>query len=294
MKGLVMTNVRYSPGREPNVTAKKFRRRRGVIDIVAVTVLCLCSWIAFESRWLERERQAVTLLNRDYHTRLAVQPFMFPWHNNELSIDLWELRHGRFYVPITRVNITNATIDRRAWEQLAAFRYLEDLTFLDCRMEPAAEFRLANPSSLKDLSLWRTLVTAKNLHEIARFRHLERLILDGTGLKGDWLRPISNLCELQSFTLNNGHLSDGAANSLSRMKGLATLELSDVKIGFKLGSVVAKLERLENLSVDDPSLDDDDMKHLATLKYLKLLYLPTGAAITDTGMVAFETLPNLE
>lgn len=287
-----MINMRYFPRRGPSVTAKMFRCRRGVIGIVEVTVLCLCSWIVCESGWLARERQAAAILNRDYHTRLAVQPFMFPWRNKELSVDLRELRHGRFYVPITSINITNVTIDRRAWEQLVAFRYLEDLTFQDCHIEPAAAFCLANSSNLKDLSLWRTPITVKNLHEISRFRHLESLTLDGTGLKGDWLRPISTLPELQSFTLNDGDLSDGAADSLARMKGLATLQLSHVKIDSKLGPAIARLEKLEILAIVKMPFDDKGMKHLAGLTNLKVLYI-VRTAITDGGMASLEKLLNL-
>ena len=86
-------------------------------------------------------------------------------------IDLRELPRGR-YVPVTSVSILKATVDRGAWEQLACFRHLERLTFQDCRVEPATEFRVTSLCCLKHLELWGTPITIDNVRTVSRLRHL--------------------------------------------------------------------------------------------------------------------------
>ena len=46
------------------------------------------------------------------------------------------------------------------------------------------------------------------------------------------------------------------------MKGLATLQLSAVKVNSKLGPALAGLGELENLVIAKTPFDDEGMKHL--------------------------------
>jgi hypothetical protein len=145
---------------------------------------------------------------------------------------------------------------------------------------------------LKNLELWRTPITVNGLRSISRLSRLEGLTLDGTGLKGDWLSHIYPLRELHRLTVINGDLSDGATDSLARMKGLTWLQLPHARIDSKLEPVLARLGKLECLVLDGTPFDDEGMKRLAALQHLKILFLGR-TAITDAGLRSLERLPNL-
>ena len=105
-------------------------------------------------------------------------------------------------------------IDRRAWEQIARFRYLEALAFQGCRLESAVKFCFARPGSMKKLTLCKTPITTSSLRSLSHLSNLEFLWLDGIGLKGDWLKPIANLHNIERLIVDHGDLSGGAADSL--------------------------------------------------------------------------------
>ncbi len=165
-----MYNVSASLGWTCSRRSRSVRPRLGAIDPALVLLLCFTHWVASELSALRQERQAAIALNRDFHTRLAVRDPNLPWHERELSIDLRELRHGRFYVPVTDVYITSATIDHRAWKRLAAFRYLEGLQFQDCKLDGAAELAPTSSVYLKGLSFVRTPITTDCLRTVSRLQ----------------------------------------------------------------------------------------------------------------------------
>ena len=233
-------------------------------------------------------------MEREYHAGVIA-----PIFNDETDLifddqclDLREISHGRLYIPVDSVSFHKVAVDDRALKQLACFRHLKWLTFQDCQLDRTADLRSVNRDSLKNLQLWRTPITINNLRSIARLRCLDGLTLDATGLKGDWLKYIPQLGELQHLTVNNGDLSDGATESLARMKGVTWLELSHCGIDSMLGPAIARLKKLECLVVDGAPFDDEGMKHLTSLKNLKELCL-VGTAISDDGLASLEELPDL-
>ena len=114
-------------------------------------------------------------------------------HEYQQRADLWELRHCRLYVPVDGVSFHGINVDDRALEQLACFRRLESLSFDKCRMKADADIRPAGQARLCYLELYRTPITDSQLQSISRLGQLDCLILDATGLKGDWLRPLCGL-----------------------------------------------------------------------------------------------------
>ena len=128
-----------------DLAVHRSRRCLGVIDFGLVIVLCLSGWVANEWCWLRQEQQAVAILHRDYDALAmdgSVSSTMPDWRP---GIDLGELQRGRLYSPVSSVFFSHrgTVIDRRAWEQIARFRYLEDITFQDCRLASATKFRFA-------------------------------------------------------------------------------------------------------------------------------------------------------
>jgi hypothetical protein len=254
-----------------------------------------CGWFVSEWRALQREQKAAAVLKRDYHADARVglsSVFKLDW-KERVDLHLQEaLQRGRLYGHVDSVRFQNATVDRRAWEQLARFRRIENLTFENCRMESGAECRWANPRSLTSLWFWGTPITVEGLRAISRFGHLQSLLLDGTALKGDWLGQISRLRELSTLQVYGGDMSDGAADSLAGMSALTSLVLYHVKIGPTLGTALARLGKLEDLWIAETPFDDEGLRHVAALKQIRMLYLG-GTAVTDKGMESLEELPKL-
>lgn len=262
------------------------------LEVVITALLCLSAWVAHERCCLRREQQATEILERDYNAHVLGRPYNMEVHEYEQRIDLRELLCGRLYVPVDGVAFHGTTVDRRALEQLACFRYLDSLSLEECRLESAAEFRPAGLSELKRLNFYRTLITNRQLRSISRLRRLEGLTFDATGLTGDCLRWISDLPALTELQVHDGDLSDGAADSLARMKGLTWLYLCNCKIDTKLGPALGRLETLEFLAISDEPFDDEGVKHLTSLKCLSDLSLDR-TAVTDGGMASVAELTNL-
>jgi len=269
-------------------------RRIAAIGLIVSIVVCLSGWSAFECFSLRQEQQAKAILERDYNGIVIAEIFSNSPDRtfDDQRLDIREIRRCRLFVPVTRVTIHHATIGHPVCSQLACFRSLESLTFQDCRFDPSAELPSAPFGCLKALAFWRTPIRTEILCRLGQLTRLEELILDGTGLKGDWLQHVSRLPKLRSLVLNDGDLSDGETNSLSRMKGLTSLQLSGVKIDSRLGAVIARLEKLDGLAIRNSPFDDEGMKHLAGLNRLRILILG-GTAITDDGMRSLEGLVNL-
>jgi hypothetical protein len=265
-----------------------------VIGLTLAIVLCLSGWAANEWCWLRQEQNGIAILQRDYHAMAMADLVSIATSDWMPGIDLGELQRGRLYVPVRSVSFYHrgTVIDRLAWEQIAHFRYLDDIGFQDCRLAPATKFRFADPGSVIKLKLCGTPITIDTMYSISQLSHLKNLWLDGTGLKGDWLQPISNLSEIESLIVDNADLSDGAVDSLARMKRLVWLQLPHAKIDAKLGPALAGLEKLECLVLSNTTFDDDGLKRLIVLKRLKVLCLG-GTAITDAGMESVAKLPNL-
>ncbi len=208
------------------------------------------AWVAGEWRALCREQQATAVLKRDYNaTALAV---IYSKELDRISddqcIDIRELRRGRLFVPVESVSFYRAKVDRRAFQQLEAFRNLETLTFQDCRIDTGADFPGIGLGGLRQLDFWNTAVTTSQLRDIAHLSRLTYLQFDASGLKGDWLQDIAGIPTLQSLTVNNGDLCDGATESLARMKGLTDLQLSDVMSDLKLGRCARRTRKTGGFS----------------------------------------------
>jgi len=76
------------------------------------------------------------------------------------------------------------------------------------------------------------------------------------------------------------------------MTGLTSLQLSNIRMNSRLGPAIAKIEKLECLVIRAAEFDDEDVKHLASLRHLKVLYLG-HTAITDAGLASLENLSHL-
>ncbi|GAB6188114.1 leucine-rich repeat domain-containing protein [Thermopirellula anaerolimosa] len=261
--------------------------RFGTVELTLLSVCHLLSWVVAEWCWLQREQHAAAILKQNYGASAQTDVFV-----SGPAIDPRELWRGRLYHPVVRVAIDGAALDDGMWEQLRRFRYLQSLTFTDCRIEPCAGFPIDTLSRLRYLTFSRTTLTIDNVRTISRLRHLESLTLNATGLKGDWLQPLSALPKLKDLELRNADLTEVTTASLAHMKRLTTLQLSAVKINSELWSALAELGELENLVIVKTPFDDGGMRYLAGPRKLQILYLDS-AAISDVGVESLAQLPNL-
>jgi len=266
-----------------------------VCSVALTGVLCLCAWVAHQWYLLSMECKARALLERAYPYPACIinTGRGFPlFEKHEPTMDLRQLEYGRLYVPVENITFSHTTVRGFAFEQIAHFSCLERLDFQDCRIDQEAMLALhANPR-LTNLEFWHTPITLDQLQNVATCVGITHLVLDGTNFKGDWLRGVSCLAKLENLVLNNADLTDGATNSLGRMKQLTWLQLSHAKIDSTLGPALASLEKLECLNLGDTSFDDKGTKDLIALKRLTILSL-RSTDITDNATAALANLPNL-
>ena len=279
------------------LTARRLGRSLFAIVAAISVALCMGSWVAHERFSLRREQEAKKILEHEYGAS-AIGPLSSDADGSgrkydEQYIDLRELSQGRLYTPIDLVVFNQGTsVDNRALEQLASFRYLESLDFVQCRIEPDAEFCSPRTSCLKRLGLDRTRITTSQLRSLSQLRRLEGLTLDAGGLKGDFLEPLCRLPRLAELYVTDGDFSQGAAASLARMQGIQWLYLCKCSVDAKVGPALGRLENLEFLDVYDAPFDDEGVKHLTSLKHLTDLRLGR-TAITDDCMASLAQLTGL-
>ncbi|HPZ82110.1 MAG TPA: hypothetical protein PL064_01675 [Thermogutta sp.] len=277
--------VPISSGLEPIPRKRKSHRRLGTINVTLLSILYLLSWVAAEWSWFQRERRATAILERNYGAWVHADVFV-----RGPAMELRELWRGRLYLPVRWVTVHDAAVDDGMSEELRCFRYLESLTFSDCRGRVCLPVDAL--SRLDSLTFSNTTLTIDDVCRISRLRRLESLTLRGVGLKGDWLEPLSALANLNSLELYNVDLTEVATDSLARMKGLIVLQLSNVKVNSELWPALAELGELEGLVIKGTPFDDEGMRHLVRLRKLRALYL-VDTTISDAGMASLAQLPNL-
>ncbi len=129
---------------------RRFRRGCGSLELITLLAF-LSGWVMHEEQCRRREEKAAANLKQDFHAQVLWGPI---FDRSEHAIDLREIVHGRFYIPVDRVTFHRSKVDDRAMEQLASFRYLDSLSFSQCHIERGAKFLPSRLPCLKRLDLY--------------------------------------------------------------------------------------------------------------------------------------------
>jgi hypothetical protein len=136
------------------------------------------------------------------------------------------------------------------------------------------------------------------LAPLAQLRHLTRLYLGDTKVKGPGPGALASLGKLVTLSLDGLDLEASALDAVSRSKSLTTLGLSGSKLETshldRLG-FMAGLETLSlaNTTVGGRPLADGDLSRLAGLAKLKNLNV-SYTAVTGTGLTALARARTLD
>jgi serine/threonine-protein kinase len=162
------------------------------------------------------------------------------------------------------------------------------------------------------LEIGFTRVTDRGLAEVAKFKNLSSLGLNGLAITDKGIESIAHL-PLESLHLVETKITDRALKTIGGMKKLETLKLdactqiTDTGIGYLTNlplvclsvrhckvkvEILARCKKLVRLDMDYVDCDDRDIALLANQPNLSMLGL-TGARLTKVGLNKLERMPTL-
>jgi beta-lactamase regulating signal transducer with metallopeptidase domain/Leucine-rich repeat (LRR) protein len=214
-------------------------------------------------------------------------------------------KHLRKIPTLKIVNLENNPQNSDAGlEHVAALPNLENLTL---RNNPLISDKgmafLARSRSLKKLEISKTQVTARGVEYLANIESIECLYLPDSSLADDALAHVSRLKDLKVLGLITPYYNDPrlyekfyTAKGVAELDGLDKLEeLSISGPGIDDESVkhIAKHTRLKKLNIWGPQLGNKGLHELAKLRSLEYLEIPFGG-VTLGGLAALNDLPHLK
>jgi hypothetical protein len=125
-------------------------------------------------------------------------------------------------------------------------------------------------------------VGGEGLRHLKGTRSLRCLALNGVRLNDAGRKALADLQYLVEFRML-GEADDDILASVSQLKRLECINLSDTRITDAGLSHLRKVPSLLSVSIDGAGITDGGLRHLAGLK-LRALYL-AGTAVTDRGVV---------
>jgi len=173
--------------------------------------------------------------------------------------------------------------------------HIKDLRELRLDFLKVRAVELAGLVPLASLStLWMTGAELgdSELGAIAPCPGIENLILKSTRVTDAGLVHMPALKNLSRLHLPS-QITDAGIQHLVGCKSLRKLDLSSAKITEQAISMLEKVEKLEELYLNDTVIGDQALSKVANLKTLKVLFL-CGTKLTDSGLTFLEQLENLE
>lgn len=145
---------------------------------------------------------------------------------------------------------------------------------------------LATPEVPFGLWLGRSTRGDQDLDELARFKRLQALNLEGTyaySVTDKGLKALTPLTGLQALSLEHTAHTDAGMTHIAALKQLRILTLGRL-VDVGLGELAA-LEHLHTLHIISTSVTDAGMKALPRLKALRTLtILSSGGGVSDAGL----------
>jgi hypothetical protein len=201
-------------------------------------------------------------------------PSRLPWFARGIVVvrDSYDVRVGNPQVPCgTGITLWKGDDDRMLSpdgnETLAAVRDLAHVTRLEVRT--------------------RT-VTDVGLRHVGALSELHRLTLMDTAVTGTGFAYLRGL-PLQRVSLEGSPIDDAGLAAFEDLSELDSLDLSETRVKGPGLASLAKLPRLEWLNLSKSLIDDEGLRHVASLHLSSLILERTS--VTDAGLVELEQLP---
>ncbi len=142
---------------------------------------------------------------------------------------------------------------------------------------------------VREITLFdRSRITDAGLIHLGRLKHLEKLPLHGTGVRGPGLRHFASQ-KLTLITLQDTPFTDEGMVYLANRPSLRYLNLSGTKITDDGLSALVNLPSLTRLEINRTAISDEGLVHLARLTSLAELFV-RNANTTDAGHTKLQKL----
>lgn len=138
-----------------------------------------------------------------------------------------------------------------------------------------------------------TEITKAELARLVRFRDLEKLYLNHTGLDDAMLEHVAELSELRVLGLGETEVGDEGLKHLRRLRKLERLHLYRTKVSDAGLVHLRDSGELWELILEDTRVTDAGIPELQPLPKLTALNLG-GTNVSDAGMISLKALSHLE
>ncbi len=236
-----------------------------------------------------------------------IHVFEFPdkfdlgWLSHRASVPPFYKREearGSIAMPTNEDMHLSASLEVTAYPDLLKFfrpTELCELCFNDSKEAPAKLFSILQGfTRLSRLELKGTKLKASDVVSLDRLVAVNELCVDDSGLTGAALARCKLLPQLRVLGMSRLTELVPVLKKLSELDRLHALEVNQAKLGAEECKYIAKLTRLERLTLKDNPLTDADVAQFKTLKNLKMIDLSTCHDLTSKTIDMLEQLKNLE
>ena len=210
------------------------------------------------------------------------------------SIDDRGLAALRNLVNLRSLNLGATHVSDSGMRYLAGLTKMRDLDLTGTSITGAGLGQLGDLKNLRSLSMGgRIRISGEDLRELHDFLGLEELSLTGEGVDDTALRHIGECAGLRRLSIMFAtEPSDGGISSLSSLRHLESLTLSNTQISDRSLGPLLELENLRKLSLDGTGVSDASIQSLSQLEGLEELALG-GTLVSDEGISRLrKNIPN--
>jgi hypothetical protein len=199
-----------------STTHAKPKRRwiRFSLRSLLVAVLLIAAILGY-ARHCVREKHRIYKEIWEFGGGFHVEYVWYEWIEEMFATAHW--RENGYFGELTRVALTDTSVDDDWLRQLAAFRSLERLQLGGCEdVGDAGLESISGLHSLEFLELYHTGVTDDGLSHLRDLQELRMLILFGTRITDDGLRHLRGLKKLEGLDVSETKVTPAGVESLRR------------------------------------------------------------------------------
>jgi Leucine-rich repeat (LRR) protein len=175
-----------------------------------------------------------------------------------------------------------------AMQYLPKLPELEWLEIGGGKVSPSGIVHLKDCTSLKRLYAHDIMLKGEELKWLSNLANLEAISLQRTGIDGKMLKNISNLQMLTVLNLSGNEIQNSDMEQIAHFKGLEVLALAETKI---TGAGISKLEgmkSLNELNITGCQIVDSDLESFLSMPNLRIVYA-MDCLLSDMAVINITT-----
>lgn len=268
----------------------KWRMNRAAVQEKAVAeLLTLGCSVRYDHQWSPDSSTAIA------QRKSPVSPYLRRLLSNNFFHDVVYVYGGRPRRPNVQASDEESRCeDLRFWRSLADLPRVKELIVVDRTIVLPQDRTVPCLATLETLSIADLNDDAECGKELfSRLTRLRELSIAQPGPADPLLAAVAKIGKLERVSVS-APISDACLTSLRECRRLRTLHLYDARqvTGESL-QAISQCGELEELLLVGGQISDDDMRHLASLKQLRMLDISL-VAISDNGLRELKDLANVE